>query len=86
MRQVWNGTKMYTKGGLVKKDLMINKRGRVVSKKAASQAKKKFRSGGLGKWCKAVNQARKELGIEGFMVIKKGTPYYNRAKELYDDM
>merc|ERR1719479_153286 len=32
-RQVWNGSKLYTKGGLMKKDLMLNKHNKVVSKK-----------------------------------------------------
>merc|ERR1719150_3314447 len=33
-RKVWNGTSKFTKGGLTKADLMINKKGKVVSKKA----------------------------------------------------
>merc|ERR1719216_738561 len=36
-RQVWNGSKLYTKGGLMKKDLMMNKRNKVVSKKMGSR-------------------------------------------------
>merc|ERR1719362_837547 len=32
-RKVWNGTAKFTKGGLVKADLMLNTRGKVVSKK-----------------------------------------------------
>ena len=30
-----------------------------------------------------VAKARKELGVKGFVAIKKGTPLYKRAKELY---
>jgi hypothetical protein len=32
-RQVWHGTMQKTSGGLTKSDLMLNKRGRIVSKK-----------------------------------------------------
>jgi hypothetical protein len=32
-RQVWHGTMQKTSGGLTKQDLMLNKRGRIVSKK-----------------------------------------------------
>ena len=35
-------------------------------------------------WVGCVAKARKELGVEGFVAIKKGTPLYKRAKELYD--
>jgi len=38
--------------------------------------------GGKMKWADAIKQARKELGIEGFHSIKKGTPLYKRAKQL----
>ena len=35
-------------------------------------------------WVGCVAKARKELGVKGFVAIKKGTPLYKRAKELYD--
>lgn len=38
--------------------------------------------GGKLKWADAIKQARKDLGIEGFHSIKKGTPLYERAKQL----
>merc|ERR1719420_2369214 len=84
MRRVWSGTADRTKGGLVKKDLVMNKRGKIVSKKQAAQAKKKYRSSGLSKWTAAVQKARAELGITGFMAVKKGTPLYKLAKSYYD--
>jgi hypothetical protein len=37
-RQVWNNSAAHTSGGLFKEDLMKNKRGRIVSKKASSTA------------------------------------------------
>ena len=39
-RQVMNGTADKTSGGLEKKDLMLNKRGRIVSRKKHKTAKK----------------------------------------------
>ena len=33
-------------------------------------------------WLACVSKARKELGVKGFVAIKKGT-LYKRAKELY---
>merc|ERR1719308_720422 len=78
MRRVWSGTAMYTKGGLMKKNLCLNKRGKVVSKKAMSHGKKH-----LGGWMKATMKARKQLGLTGFVPCKKGTKYYKLAKKLY---
>jgi len=40
--QVYHGTAMNTSGGLTKKDLFMNKRGRIVSKKASAAGKKAF--------------------------------------------
>merc|ERR1712096_178944 len=81
MRKVWNGSAMYTKGGLMKKDLCINKRGKVVSKKQLALGKKAMK--GLSGWLKAVMTARKQLGLTGFVACKKGTEYYKLAKKLY---
>uniref|UniRef100_A0A6C0AUG1 Uncharacterized protein n=1 Tax=viral metagenome TaxID=1070528 RepID=A0A6C0AUG1_9ZZZZ len=39
-RQVFNGTAEHTSGGLMKKDLMKNRHGEIVSKKASKAAKK----------------------------------------------
>ena len=41
--QVWHGNAYKTKGELLKKDLLMNKRGRIVSKKKHSQSKKEKR-------------------------------------------
>jgi hypothetical protein len=38
--KVWHGTAKRTSGGLKKNDLMINKHGRIVSKKKSESAKK----------------------------------------------
>merc|ERR1739848_248209 len=65
-----------TATGLKKTDLEKNKNGRIVSKKKSLFGKK-------SPWIAAVQKARKELQIKGFAAIKKGTPLYKKAKELY---
>jgi len=42
-QQVWNGTVYKTPGGLLKKDLIMNKRRRIVSKKKYETAKREHR-------------------------------------------
>merc|ERR1711924_572500 len=74
---IFRGTKEKTVGGLTKSDLIKNKYGKVVSKKASLRAKKN--SG----WTTAIQKARKALGLKGFVAIKKGSALYKKAKELY---
>merc|ERR1711977_729753 len=77
---VFRGNKEKTVGGMTKSDLIKNKYGKIVSKKRSAFAKKNnFIKG----WTTAVQKARKALGIKGFVAIKKGTPLYKKAKELY---
>merc|ERR1711921_38314 len=66
---VFRGTKVATSGGLKKSDLTKNKNGKVVSKKASAQGKKLYQKNGLAKWTKAVQAAKKSLGIKGFQAI-----------------
>merc|ERR1712167_120244 len=74
-----------THGGtsLKKGDLVKNKDGKIVSRKKSALAKKRYASG-IGKWTKAVVKARAELGVKGFVAIKKGTALYKKAKEIYE--
>merc|ERR1719352_1284654 len=65
-----------TKTGLKKSDLVLNKTGKVVSKKMSQRMKS-------SPWLAAVKQARSALKIKGFCAIKKGSPLYKKAKELY---
>ena len=80
-RQVFTGKALQTsRGGLLKEDLVENSAGRIVSKKASENAK---RRGAFGEaWRTAVRQACQEiLGTEKstFIIPKKGTDIYNRA-------
>merc|ERR1712173_354361 len=75
LRRVWNGTKVYTKSGLTKKDLIKTKSGRIMSKKQFKNGQRCKKTG----WMKAVAKARKELGITGFVLMNRGA----EGKALY---
>merc|ERR1712118_583838 len=77
---VFRGSKEKTSGGLTSTDLIKNKYGRIVSKKASLRVKKNNYIKG---WTTAVQKARKALGLKGFVAIKKGSALYKKAKELY---
>merc|ERR1712133_226598 len=62
---VFRGTKVKTVGGLKKSDLTRNKQGKVVSKKGSAAGKRRYQKNGLAKWTKAVQSARKSMGIKG---------------------
>ena len=79
---VFRGTKAKTSSGLTKADLIKNKRGKIVSKKQAAHGKKVGFANIKG-WLSAFQKARKALGVKGFVVVKKGTPLYKKAKELF---
>lgn len=59
--------------------------GEYVSKERAKLAKDK--SSKLAQWRKAVDAAKKKLGIPKkgeFIPIKKGTPLYREARKIFD--
>merc|ERR1719456_82610 len=73
---VLRGSKAKTIGGLTAKDLTRNKAGKIVSKKRSAQSK-------ASPWMIAVKKARAALKIKGFVPMKKGTPFYAKAKEFF---
>merc|ERR1711904_425407 len=75
---VWRGKKSKTKSGLKKEDLIISKSGKVVSAK-------KSQAGKNSKWAKATAKARAEKGYKGFKAIKRGTSFYDKAKEIMNE-
>merc|ERR1712018_256679 len=82
--QVWRGTREKVKTtGQTKTDLMKNKRGKIISKKAHAAGKRAFKRNGLSKWCAAFVKARKNLGLKGFVPCKKGTEFYKECMKLY---
>merc|ERR1719301_492524 len=80
--QVFRGSKAKTSSGLIATDLIKNARGKIVSKKKSFYAKKRYATS-LKDWTVALQKARKALGVTGFVVPKKGTALYKKAKELY---
>merc|ERR1712164_190931 len=78
---VFRGSKAKTSSGLSKSDLTKNKNGKIVSKKQSAQGKKAYAN--IKGWTVAVQKARKALGVKGFVAVKKGTPLYKKAKELF---
>ena len=74
---VFRGSKEKTVGGLTAKDLCKNKTGKVVSKKRSAMGKK-------NNWAKALQKARAVLKLKRFVAIKKGSPLYLKAKEIYN--
>merc|ERR1712138_124384 len=78
---VWLGGKVKTTSGLKKPDLMKSKTGKLVSKKQHAAGKKAYAN--IKGWTVACQKARKELGIKGFVPIKKGSAIYKKAKEFY---
>jgi hypothetical protein len=65
---------------LKKSDIVKNKRGRYVSKKASNRAKNSKSGKIISKWGNALKQARKQLGIKGFVPVGGKTP---KGQALY---
>ena len=78
---VFRGNKEATLSGLTKANLMRNKNGKIVSKKASANGKKAYAR--IKGWTAAVTKARKALNVKGFVAVKKGTALYKKAKEFY---
>merc|ERR1719194_185760 len=79
---VFLGGKEKTYTGLKKSDLMKSKTGKVVSKKQHAAGKKAYKH--IKGWTDAVQKARKELVVKGFVAVKKGSALYKKAKEFYE--
>merc|ERR1711930_27995 len=83
---VFNGKKEKTVGGLTKATLTKSKTGKIVSKAASARAKKAFAQSPLKKWCDALKQARKEMGIKGFCAVNgktaQGKALYAKVKSI----
>lgn len=71
---------------LRKEDLTRSKSGKIVSKRASEAAKKRYEDSGAKLWAQAIKKTRDEMGLVGFVVLKKGTPMYLRAREIYTNM
>lgn len=72
---VWQGKKLKTSGGLRKENLVKSSKKKIVSAMKSQQGRK-------SKWSNATRQARAIKGYTGFKPIKKGTSFYELAKEI----
>merc|ERR1719168_1360 len=83
---VFKGKKEKTVGGLTKATLTKSKSGKIVSMAASARAKKNWAQSALKKWCDAVKQARKQLGVKGFCAVggktAQGKALYAKAKSI----
>lgn len=75
--QVMRKTAQKTVGGVERSGLKRTADGRIVSKAKSNQAK----YGPLAKWRAAVEQAKSELGLSGFHLVKGRL--LERAREIY---
>merc|ERR1712224_864406 len=73
---VFSGTKEKTYTGLKKSDLVKSK-----TRKASAAGKKAYAR--IKAWTVAVQRARKDLGLKGFVAVKKGPELYKAAKAIY---
>merc|ERR1712157_198023 len=82
---VFRGGKEKTKTGLTKANLIKNKNGKIVSKKASANGKKNYSR--IQAWTKAVQQARKALGLTGCCAVggetAQGKALYAKAKAIH---
>merc|ERR1712126_598780 len=84
---VFKGNKTKTSTGLKKSDLVRSKSGKIVSKKQSLRGKEVYQTNGIAKFTKAVQAARKALGIKGFVPVggqtAKGQALLKKARSLY---
>merc|ERR1719313_172731 len=83
---VLRGGKEKTASGLTRDMLFKNKRGKVVSKKASAVGKKRYQNSKAKLWVNAIQTARKELALQGFVAINSGAQgkaLYAKAQALY---
>lgn len=78
---VYKGHFKKTGGGLTKDGLTKNKAGKIVSRRMQTQGKKAFAN--IKAWVDAFLKARVEMGISGFVPVKKGSALYAKTMELY---
>eukprot|EP00434_Breviolum_minutum_P033396 symbB.v1.2.029548.t2/scaffold3248.1/size60244/2 len=85
--RVYNGWKARTTGRLTKKDLKLNRRGRVVYKKLSANMKQRLQHSNIKTWYQSVKEARQALMLTGFVPVggktAAGKALLLRAKVIY---
>jgi len=78
---VYKGKFVKTVGGLTRDHLTKNKAGKVVSKRLQARGTQTYAN--IKPWVEAMMKARAELGLSGFVAVKKGSPLHAKTMELY---
>lgn len=82
--QVMHGTAKKTSGGLLKKDLMYNKSGAIVSKRKSNIAKKS-ENGLLKLWRKSVKEVSSSKQYQDkFVKAKRGSAFHKKVFAVYE--
>merc|ERR1712217_606066 len=81
---VFSGRKEKTGSGLTKAQLTKSKSGKIVSKRQSAAGKKAYKN--IQGWTKAVQRAKKALGVTGFAIVggktAAGKALYAKAKAI----
>eukprot|EP00414_Alexandrium_minutum_P007250 CAMPEP_0113820494 /NCGR_PEP_ID=MMETSP0328-20130328/1269_1 /TAXON_ID=39455 /ORGANISM="Alexandrium minutum" /LENGTH=150 /DNA_ID=CAMNT_0000788431 /DNA_START=19 /DNA_END=471 /DNA_ORIENTATION=- /assembly_acc=CAM_ASM_000350 len=81
---VFKGSREKTVGGVKAEGLMKNKRGRIVSKRASANGRRRFQQ--VEDWIEAIMEARQVLHTKGFVAINgktlQGKALYVKAKAI----
>merc|ERR1719499_3016299 len=81
---VLRGSKEKTTGGLTRDALTRNKRGKIVSKRASANGKRRYQN--VEAWVESVVAARKALQMQGFVAINgksvQGKALYVKSKAI----
>lgn len=70
-RLVFMGKKVKTSTGLLKRDLVKNKWGKVVSKKKAANGRKRYHENHLDLWMESLQETRQDHNVDGFLLCKR---------------
>mmetsp|Transcript_8926 Transcript_8926/g.21779 ORF Transcript_8926/g.21779 Transcript_8926/m.21779 type:complete len:367 (-) Transcript_8926:294-1394(-) len=85
---VYQGRRLRTTGGLTKEGLKRNKRGKIVSRKAAAATMRKPQTKTVLNWAGCLKAARQLLGLVGFVPCggktEAGQRLYRETRRLYD--
>ena len=82
-RQVWKGHAEKTSGGLGKADLMVNKNGKIVSRKQHQRGLEAYQQWGKP-WRLACCKVRVLRGLQKGLCFKKGTEVYTHVKSVHE--
>ena len=81
-RQVWSGRARKTTGGLRKRDLVENRRGKIVSRKKSIAGRRASKA--LDLWRECLHEAA-IANNQPFQIAAKGTVVYRYAKRRYNE-